>query len=128
MGNFINGELYGKPSDVPWAMVFPEGGNVPRHPSQLYEAGLEGLLLFLILWFYKDRKRREGDVFAVFLILYACFRIFCEFFREPDLQVGYLFGFITMGQLLSIAMLLVGLVLKFVYLPRKGIEVKKVRS
>ncbi len=118
MGNFINGELFGKPSGLPWAMVFPEGGNVARHPSQLYEAVLEGLLLFVVLWLYKDRKKRDGDVFALFLMLYAVFRIFCEFFREPDLQVGYILGFLTMGQILSLIMLAIGVVLKFVVLPR----------
>ncbi len=115
IGNFINGELYGRPSSVPWAMIFPNGGNVPRHPSQLYEAFLEGLVLFIILWLYKNRKKRDGDVLAVFLMLYAVFRIFCEFFRLPDEQVGYLFGVVTMGQILSIAMLIVGILLKFVY-------------
>ena len=119
IGNFINGELFGKPGTVPWAMVFPQGGNVARHPSQLYEAFLEGLLLFVILWIYKDRKKRSGDVLAVFLILYGAFRIFCEFFREPDLQLGYIVGWFSMGQILSIIMIVVGLALKFVYLPRR---------
>jgi len=120
LGNFINGELYGKPSDVPWAMIFPEGGPVARHPSQLYEAFLEGLLLFLILWFYKDKKKRDGDVFALFLICYGFFRTFCEFFREPDVQVGYIFGIITMGQILSLSMVCIGLFLKYGYLRRRG--------
>jgi phosphatidylglycerol:prolipoprotein diacylglycerol transferase len=119
LGNFINGELYGKPSDVPWAMVFPEGGPMARHPSQLYEATLEGLLLFLILWLYKDRKKRDGDVFALFLIFYGIFRTCCEFFREPDAQMGYIFGFVTMGQILSLAMLCIGLLLKYGYLRRR---------
>lgn len=118
IGNFINGELYGKPTTVPWAMVFPGGDNVGRHPSQLYEALLEGPLLFLILWLYRDRKKREGDVFAVFLICYALIRIFCEFFREPDVQVGYILGLFTMGQVLSFATLVIGLSLKFFFLPR----------
>jgi len=119
MGNFINGELYGRAAKVPWAMVFPNGGDVPRHPSQLYEAFLEGLVLFTILWLYKDKTRKgQGDVFAVFLMLYAVFRIFCELFREPDVQVGYLFGFLTMGQILSLAMLALGAALKFFYLRR----------
>jgi len=119
IGNFINGELYGRATAVPWAMVFPNGGPVPRHPSQLYEALLEGLLLFTILWLYKGRKeRRQGDVFAVFLMLYAVFRIFCELFREPDAQVGYFLGFLTMGQILSLTMLALGAALKFFYLPR----------
>ena len=113
IGNFINGELYGKPSSVPWAMVFPGSDNIPRHPSQLYEAFLEGICLFLILWFYKDRKKYEGDVLALFIIFYGIFRIFCEFFREPDVQIGYIFGVLTMGQILSIIMVCTGLVLKF---------------
>jgi len=117
IGNFINGELFGKPSDLPWAMVFPHGGPAPRHPSQLYEAFLEGLCLFVILWFYKDRKKKEGDVLAVFLIFYGLFRIIAEVFREPDAQLGYLFGLLTMGQLLSCLMILVGLFLKYFFLP-----------
>jgi len=119
LGNFINGELYGKPSALPWAMVFPEGGPVARHPSQLYEAALEGLLLFIILWFYKDRKGRDGDVFALLLILYGIFRTCCEFFREPDVQLGYIFGVVTMGQILSLAMLCIGLFLKYGYLKKR---------
>jgi len=117
LGNFINGELFGKPTDVPWAMVFPQGGPVPRHPSQLYEAFFEGLLLFAILWFYKDRKKREGDVFAVFLILYGLFRTFCEFFRLPDAQLGFVFGSLSMGQVLSLIMVLIGIGLKSVLFP-----------
>ncbi len=118
LGNFINGELFGKPSDMPWAMIFPQGGNFPRHPSQLYEAFFEGFVLFIVLWLYKERKKREGDVFALFLMLYGVFRFFCEFFREPDLQVGYILGIVTMGQILSGAMLLAGLFLKYFYLPK----------
>jgi phosphatidylglycerol---prolipoprotein diacylglyceryl transferase len=119
LANFINGELFGRVSEAPWAMIFPDGAPIPRHPSQLYEAGLEGAVLFLILWFYKDRKKRDGDVLAMFLMFYGIFRLFCEFFREPDVQVGYLFGLITMGQLLSLAMVAIGLFLKFVYLPKR---------
>jgi len=121
LGNFINAELFGKTSDVPWAMVFPHGGNIGRHPSQLYEASLEGLVLFVVLWFYKDKKKREGDVFALFLILYGAFRIFCEYFREPDQQVGYILNMLTMGQILSGFMILAGLFLKFFYLPRRKV-------
>lgn len=117
IGNFINGELFGKPADVPWAMVFPQGGPVPRHPSQLYEAFFEGLLLFVILWFYKDRKKRDGDVFAMFLILYGLFRTFCEFFRLPDTQLGAVLGPFSMGQVLSLIMVLIGATLKFLVLP-----------
>ena len=119
MGNFINGELFGKTSNVPWAMIFPQGGGMPRHPSQLYEAFFEGLLLFIILWIYKDRKKRDGDVFALFLILYGLFRIFCEFFREPDLQLGYIFSMLSMGQILSSCMIAIGLFFKYLYLPKK---------
>ena len=115
MGNFINGELYGRTTDVPWAMIFPDGGDMPRHPSQLYEALLEGLVLFTILWFCKDRKKRDGDVFALFLMMYAIFRMFCELFRVPDVQVGYIGGFLTMGQILSAFMLLIGVFLKFIF-------------
>ncbi|HOP86671.1 MAG TPA: prolipoprotein diacylglyceryl transferase [Syntrophorhabdaceae bacterium] len=113
IGNFINGELYGKPSSVPWAMVFPGTDNIPRHPSQLYEAFLEGICLFIILWLYKDRKKYEGDVLALFIILYGIFRIFCEFFREPDAQIGFIFGVLTMGQILSLIMVCIGFILKF---------------
>ncbi len=120
LGNFINGELFGKPSDVPWAMIFPQGGAMPRHPSQLYEAFLEGLVMFVVLWIYKDKKKREGDVLALFLVLYGCFRVFCEMFREPDVQLGYIFGILSMGQILSIIMILIGLGLKFIYLPRRA--------
>jgi len=111
IGNFINGELFGKPSTMPWAMVFPEGRGVPRHPSQLYEMFFEGIVLFVILWIYKDRKKREGDVFALFFILYGVFRIFCEFFREPDAQLGYIFGVFSMGQILSLCMVAIGIAL-----------------
>ncbi len=109
IGNFINGELFGKPSTVPWAMVFPGGGPVPRHPSQLYEMFLEGIVLFTILWIYKDHKKREGDVFALFLILYGFFRIFCEVFRQPDAQIGYIFKLMSMGQILSVCMIVGGI-------------------
>jgi phosphatidylglycerol:prolipoprotein diacylglycerol transferase len=118
LGNFINGELFGKPASVPWAMVFPDGGPLPRHPSQLYEMFFEGILLFFILWIYKDRKKREGNVFSLFLILYGLFRIFCELFRQPDSQLGYFFGLLSMGQILSFCMIATGIVLKYFYLPK----------
>ena len=79
---------------------------------------LRAVLLFAVLWIYKDRKKREGDVFALFLVLYGFFRIFCELFREPDLPYGYILGFLSMGQALSAVMIIVGLLLKFVYLPK----------
>jgi phosphatidylglycerol:prolipoprotein diacylglycerol transferase len=108
IANFINGELWGRVANVPWAMVFPGGGPQPRHPSQLYESFLEGPVLFLILHLVWRRKPKVGVVSAVFLLSYATFRIAMEFFREPDAQVGFLFGGITMGQLLSITMYVYG--------------------
>lgn len=113
IGNFINGELYGRITDVPWAMVFPQGGPFPRHPSQLYEAVVEGLLLFLILWFLKDKFRHSGVLSCLFLILYGVFRFLVEFFREPDPQIGYILGVFTMGQILCSIMIVSGLILMF---------------
>lgn len=112
IANFINGELWGRPApDVPWAMVFPHGGPEPRHPSQLYEAGMEGILLFLILhllWRIPAVRMRQGTLAGVFLTGYALARMTGEFFRQPDAFLGYLWGGATMGQLLSIPMLLAG--------------------
>jgi len=110
LGNFINGELWGRVSTVPWAMVFPHAGPEPRHPSQLYEFTLEGMLLFALLWCYARKPRQRGRVSAVFLLGYGCLRIIAELFRQPDVQLGYIGieGF-TMGQLLSIPMILLGL-------------------
>jgi phosphatidylglycerol:prolipoprotein diacylglycerol transferase len=102
LGNFINAELYGRISTLPWAMVFPSAGDLPRHPSQLYECLLEGVFLFLILWWVKDRPLRKGTLFCLFLFLYSIIRFFVEFFREPDPQLGLFFSFITMGQILSV--------------------------
>src|SRR6476660_4237180 len=111
IANFINGELWGRPSDVPWAMAFPGGGPLPRHPSQLYEAGLEGLVLLLVLWLMirAGALKRPGLIIGAFACLYALARGFCEFFREPDAQLGFLWGGATMGQLLSIPLFLAGL-------------------
>ncbi|GBD98447.1 prolipoprotein diacylglyceryl transferase [bacterium BMS3Abin07] len=108
IGNFINGELYGRVTSVPWAMVFPGGGNVPRHPSQLYEAFFEGPVLFVILWFMKDRVRHDGMVVGLFLVFYGIIRFIIEFFREPDAQLGLIIGPFSMGQLLSTAMIIGG--------------------
>ncbi len=114
IGNFINGELWGKVTDLPWGMVFPTAGQLPRHPSQLYEAFLEGILLFTVLWFYSERPRPLMAVSGLFLLLYGGFRFMVEFIREPDAHIGYLaFGWLTMGQLLSIPMILLGLLLLF---------------
>ena len=112
LANFINGELFGRETDVPWAMVFPNGGPNPRHPSQLYEAILEGLVLFTVLaiiaWRYKGLSR-PGLVSGAFFIGYALCRIAVEFVREPDQQLGFLFGGATMGQLLSLPMIVFGI-------------------
>lgn len=117
IGNFINGELFGRVSDVPWAMVFPAGGPMPRHPSQLYECFLEGVLLFTVLWtlriFHYRRGWPAGTLIATFLLGYGALRILVEQFREPDLQVGFLFNLLTMGQLLSGLMVAAGLFLLF---------------
>ncbi len=117
IGNFINAELYGRVSDVPWAMLFPGAGPLPRHPSQLYESLLEGLLLFVLLWRLKTEKQRHrwghGTMLAAFLILYGVFRIFVEFFRQPDAHIGFLLGVVTRGQLLSAFMICAGLILYF---------------
>jgi phosphatidylglycerol:prolipoprotein diacylglycerol transferase len=115
IGNFINGELYGRVTQVPWGMIFPKGGALPRHPSQLYESALEGGVLFLILWFMKDRKLPAGGLLAVFLSLYGAFRFFVEFFREPDAQLGLVIGPFSMGQVLSSFMIVAGILL-FAYL------------
>jgi phosphatidylglycerol:prolipoprotein diacylglycerol transferase len=109
IGNFINGELWGKVSDVPWAMVFPGAGELPRHPSQLYQALLEGVVLFAILWLYSNKPRPTMAVSGLFLIAYGLFRFIVEFVREPDQQLGYLaLGWLTMGQILSAPMILLG--------------------
>ncbi|MHB9880524.1 prolipoprotein diacylglyceryl transferase [Pacificimonas sp. ICDLI1SI03] len=111
LANFINGELWGRPTDVPWAMVFPTGGNVPRHPSQLYEAGLEGLVLFGILWFLfwkTDARYHPGKLTGTFLMGYGSFRFLVEFLRTPDANLGYLTLGLTMGQWLSVPMILIG--------------------
>ena len=111
IGNFINGELYGRPTDVQWCMVFPAGGPACRHPSQLYEALLEGLLLFTLLWLLTRRFPPPGTVFGAFLVGYGLCRVVVEFFREPDAQIGFIFGSISMGQLLSIPMIVAGAVI-----------------
>jgi phosphatidylglycerol---prolipoprotein diacylglyceryl transferase len=110
IGNFINGELWGRVAnpDLPWAMVFPQVDNLPRHPSQLYQAGLEGLLLFLILWRYSARPRPTGAVSGVFLIGYGLFRALGEFFRSPDAGIFGQSYTVSMGQWLSLPMLLIG--------------------
>jgi phosphatidylglycerol:prolipoprotein diacylglycerol transferase len=112
IGNFINGELWGKATDLPWGVVVPDprAGGVPRHPSQLYEALLEGAALFLIVWLYSGKKRPSGAVSGVFCVCYGLFRFAVEFVRLPDPQLGYLaFGWLTMGQILSLPVVVFGL-------------------
>ena len=121
IGNFINGELYGRVTQVPWGMIFPKGGPLPRHPSQLYESALEGGVLFLILWFIKDSKKiPTGGLLALFLSIYGVFRFFVEFFREPDSQLGFILGPFSMGQVLCSFMIVAGVVL-YIYLSKKNV-------
>jgi len=108
LGNFINGELWGRPATVPWAMVFPQVDAVPRHPSQLYELGLEGIALFVLLWLYARRRRPVGAVSGLFLIGYGSFRFLVEYAREPDNFLGVLALGWTMGQWLSVPMIVAG--------------------
>ncbi len=114
LANFVNGELYGRATDVPWAMVFPRGGPLPRHPSQLYEAALEGLVLFTVLGLLArvaSVRDRPGTLIGVFFIGYGLARTTVEFFREPDIQLGYLYAGATMGQMLSLPMIAIGVAL-----------------
>lgn len=111
IGNFINAELLGRVTDVPWAMVFPGGGPMPRHPTQLYEALMEGLVLFLLLWSLRKREFRDGMMLVFFLVFYGIFRFFLEFFREPDPQIGFVAGLFTMGQVLCLTMITAGALL-----------------
>ena len=111
IANFINAELWGRATDVPWAMVFPGAGPLERHPSQLYEAMLEGLVLFVVLALLMraGALRRPGMILGVFSLVYGLSRVFCEFFREPDQQLGFLWGEVTMGMLLSLPLIVAGI-------------------
>ncbi len=120
IGNFINGELWGRPTSVPWAMVFPQVDLQPRHPSQLYEFGLEGLMLFAILWWFSARPRPVGAVSALFLIGYGCFRFLVEFTREPDDFLGLLTLGLSMGQWLSLPMIVAGVLMMVWAYRRQG--------
>jgi len=119
LGNFINGELFGRPGNVPWAMIFPAGGPIPRHPTQLYESFAEGLLLFIIMWSLRKKPFKDGMMVGFFLIFYGILRFIIEFFKEPDPQIGFLLTYFTMGQVLCIAQIAAGVVLIF-YLNRKA--------
>jgi len=111
LANFVNGELWGRQTDVAWAMIFPTAGPLPRHPSQLYEAGLEGIVLFIVLALLMraGALKRPGLIIGAFAVGYAIARTACEFFREPDIQLGFLWGGLTMGMLLSLPLLIAGL-------------------
>ena len=114
VANFVNGELFGRVSDAPWAFIFPNGGPEPRHPSQLYEAGLEGLVLLLVLflaWRMTRLRQRPGAITGLFLLGYGAARFTVELFREPDAHLGFLFANATMGQLLSLPMIVIGIAL-----------------
>ena len=105
LGNFINGELLGLPSNLPWAMIYPDGGPIPRHPTQLYEALVEGALLFFILWYLHKRPFKDGMMVVFFLFFYGVFRFIIEFFKEPD-PPGFLHDYLTMGQVLCVLMII----------------------
>jgi len=110
MGNFINGELWGRPSDLPWAMVFPQAGDaLARHPSQLYQFAAEGLLLFALLWWWSGRRRAIGEISGLFLVGYGSARFLVEFARQPDAFLGTLAAGMSMGQWLSLPMILIGI-------------------
>ena len=116
MANFINGELYGKVSTLPWAVIFSNGGDTARHPSQIYEAILEGIILFILINFVALKKRlllKTGYTSGLFLILYSILRIFAEYFREPDMHLGYFFNYFSVGTLLSFITLFVGFFIIF---------------
>ena len=124
IANFINGELWGRPADpnLPWAMIFPTGGPLPRHPSQLYEAGLEGIVLFTVLavMIRLGALKRPGLILGSFIAIYGLARIIGEHFREPDPQLGFLWGGLTMGMLLSVPMVIVGAIIILLVLRHKS--------
>jgi len=112
LANFVNGELWGRPTDLPWGMVFPRADDVPRHPSQLYEAILEGIVLFIILWWFSRKPKPVMAVSGLFLTFYGVFRGSIEWVRQPDQQLGFLAGgWLTMGMLLSLPMVILGIIL-----------------
>tara|TARA_Y100000590_G_scaffold470125_1_gene662144 strand:- start:1845 stop:2633 length:789 start_codon:yes stop_codon:yes gene_type:complete len=116
IANFINGELFGKASTLPWAVIFPGGGGIARHPSQIYEAILEGIILFILLNFFALKKNlliKTGYISGLFLIFYSILRIISEYFREPDAHIGYIFFYFSMGTLLSLISFLAGCLIIF---------------
>jgi phosphatidylglycerol:prolipoprotein diacylglycerol transferase len=123
IGNFINGELYGRGTDVAWGMVFPlDPDKLVRHPSQLYEAFFEGIVLFAVLWSIRRKSPFDGFLLAMYLIGYGAFRFVLEFFREPDMHLGFVWVGLSMGQLLCVAMILAGLTIYLVRRPPKTIQ------
>ncbi len=125
IANFINGELWGRPSDVSWAVVFPEAGPEPRHPSQLYEAFFEGFLLYVVTWWLWNQKPRRGVIAGFFAMWYAVFRSLMEQFREPDRQLGFIFANVTMGQILSAFLFLMGVAIIYFSYRRPPTDVEK---
>jgi phosphatidylglycerol:prolipoprotein diacylglycerol transferase len=116
IGNFINSELWGRVTTVPWGMMSEKGGPLPRHPSQLYQAFAEGIVLFIIVWFYSSKSRPRGTISGLFLCCYGVIRFVCEFFRAPDMQLGFIIAnWLTMGQLLSLPMILIGIYMIWFY-------------
>lgn len=114
IGNFINGELYGRVTDVPWGMVFPHAGPEPRHPNQLYQFFCEGVIIFLIVWWFSSKKRPAKAVSGMFVLCYGVYRFLVEFVRQPDADLGFIaFDWLTMGQLLSVPMILIGALLLY---------------
>ena len=114
IANFINGELYGKVSSLPWAIIFPNGGSLARHPSQIYEAILEGIILFVLINYLAIKKQllfKTGYISGLFLVSYSILRIFSEFFREPDIHLGLFFNYFSLGTLLSMITLIAGLII-----------------
>ncbi len=124
LANFVNSELYGSPTEVPWAVTFVQVDNLSRHPSQLYEAVLEGIILFLILIYFRKKNYLEkpGLISALFLILYSIFRFIVEFFRVPDEQLGYLILSLSMGQIISLIFIIFGIILFYVKNENKQIN------
>lgn len=123
IANFINGELYGKISDLPWSVIFPKVDMMARHPSQIYEAILEGILLFIIINYFVTKKNiliKKGSASILFLIYYSIFRIFTEIFREPDVHLGYYYGFFSMGIILSFITLIFGIIL-YIILQKRNV-------
>jgi phosphatidylglycerol:prolipoprotein diacylglycerol transferase len=128
IGNFINGELWGRVTTVPWGMIYPQAGLQPRHPSELYEFFFEGIVLFVILWLYSEKPKPRMAVSGLFLLGYGIVRFGCEFFRQPDPQLGFVaFGWMTQGQLLSIPMIIAGLFL-FIWAYYRACNHKEIKN